>query len=546
MAGKESEMKRRSGSRQIRSSGAHNAAMRKLNRRAVRRQVFFVIAMVTVLVSPGLGHVAAAAGKRDILLIMVDDLRPMLGCYGHQEILTPNIDRLAQRGVLYERAYCQYAKCGTSRLSLMTGLRPDSIGVFSNSDRDVVRFREQRPGAATMARWFRQHGYFTQSFGKIDHDGWHVDDDWSVPASPGRPGEMLEIVDGGDVSKPTVIADRLSCPVIQSPDVEDDFLFAGRMTQQVLSKLREGDSNQPMFLAVGYRRPHLPFVAPKRYFEKYQPDESWLAKNPRPAVDSPVMAWFNSDAYVGMARRTGLQMPDRPDRTQAMEWNGYEMRSYLGVPNQGTIDVPLQLQLLQAYAACVSYVDAQIGKLLDEVESSERRDSTLIILCSDHGWHLGEHSAWGKMTNFEIATRVPLMISGPGIKAGRTRSLAELVDLYPTICDLSGVARPNHLEGESLVPSLKDPRSSENSIALSQYSRFGGRFTGRALRTDRYRYIVWEARKSGEVVHRELYDHDVDPMETENIAGKSVHQQLVVDLESRLGEAFRNTVGQFR
>jgi len=493
------------------------------------------IGVLTVLHS---ADAAPIAERPDILMIIVDDLRPMLGCYGDARIRTPNIDRLAQHGVLFERAYCQYAKCGTSRLSLMTGLRPDSIGVFSNRDKDVVNFRKRRPDAVSISRWLKGRGYYALSFGKIDHDGWHVDDEWSVPAAPGRDGEMLEVVDSKDVSQPTLIADRIACPVMQRPDVPDDHLFAGRMTQQVLDTLRNRDSTQPMFLAVGYRRPHLPFVAPKRYFDLHHPDETWLARNPFPAAGSPVMAWFNSDGYVGTARRVGLTMPSPPNRQQAIQWNGYEMRSYLGVPNHGLIETSLQLRLLQAYAACVSYVDAQVGRILDELESTKKLDSTLVVFCTDHGWHLGEHSAWGKMTNFEIATRVPLIIAGPGFKAGRTRKIAELVDLYPTICDMAGVAKPDHLQGESLIQTLKEPEESNDSIALSQYARFGTKYTGRALRTDRYRFVVWDAKKGGETVHRELYDHDSDPDETVNLAGKEEHRELVLTLESQLRKAF--------
>lgn len=499
------------------------------------------LTLIAVSMISRLAIAASPTERPDVLMIVVDDLRPMLGCYGDARILTPNIDRLSRRGVLFERAYCQYAKCGTSRLSLMTGLRPDSIGVFSNRDRDVVAFRNRRPDALSMSRWLMQHGYHTRSFGKVDHDGWHVDEEWSVPASPGRPGEMLEVVDDGDTTRPTVIAERLACPVLQSPNVADDFLFAGRMTKQVLATLRDRDRAQPLFLAVGYRRPHLPFIAPKRFFDLYQPDETWLAQNPDPAFKSPVMAWFNSDGYVGTARRVGLKMPGLPDRKQAVDWNGYELRSYLGVPNRGAINVSLQLKLLQAYAACVSYVDAQIGKIIDELESTGRLDSTLIVFCSDHGWHLGEQSAWGKMTNFEIATRVPMIIAAPGIDAGRTQEIVELVDLYPTICELTGVTAPGHLEGESLVRSLKEPGLKTGSVALSQYSRFGGKFTGRAIRSDRYRYVLWEESRTGQVIHRELYDHDMDPRETRNVSSELPYQTPMADLEHRLRQRVHET-----
>jgi iduronate 2-sulfatase len=483
--------------------------------------------------------VAGAGERPDVLLIVIDDLRPMLGCYGDPHVKTPHIDRLAQRSVVFDRAYCQYAKCGTSRLSLMTGLRPDSIGVFSNRDKDVDNFRNRRPAAAPLGKWLEQHGYFTQSFGKIDHDGWDVATDWSVPASPGRAQEMLEIADPADPTQPTLIADRIACPAIQSPDVPDEHLFAGRMTRQVLKTMKERDADQPIFLAVGYRRPHLPLVAPKRYFDLYQPDDSWLAKNPAPADGSPVLAWFNSDGYVGTARKIGLTMPSPPNHKQAVDWNGYELRSYLGVPNHGTIDQRLQLEILQAYAACVSYVDTQVGRLLTELKTSGRLQNTVVILCSDHGWHLGEQSAWGKMTNFEIATRVPLLIAAPNIQPARTRSFAELVDLYPTICELTGMPAPPHLEGESLLPTLREPQNMMQQIALSQYARQSTKYMGRAIRTDRFRFVRWEETKGGEIVSRELYDHETDPLETTNRAEHVEYSNHVMRLEGLLQHSFR-------
>lgn len=480
------------------------------------------------------GSRSAQADQPDVLLIMVDDLRPMLGCYGDTRIQTPHIDRLAERGVLFERAYCQYAKCGTSRLSLLTGLRPDSIGVFSNNVRDVERFRKRVPNAVSLPRWLKQHGYHTSSFGKIYHDGWDSADDWSEPSSPGRDREMWEVTRNDQPARPTIIAERLDCPVLQSPDVPDNHLFAGRMTDQVVRILNERRGTQPSFLAVGFRRPHLPFIAPRRYFELYSPDESWLAGSTQPPTKSPVMAWFNSDGYVGSAKRIGLSMPVRPDRQQAIDWNGYEMRSYVGVPNRGPIARSLQLKLLQAYAACISYVDAQIGRLLTQLDESPRGKNTIVVLISDHGWHLGEHSAWGKMTNFEIATGVPMIIAGPGIKPARTRAIAELVDLYPTLCDLTSTQKPNHLQGESLTQTLKAPGEDRpDSFAVSQYSRFRDAYLGTALRTDRYRYVEWAETKIGDVSHRELYDHESDSAELNNLADDPQYAKLIQQLSAR-------------
>lgn len=492
-----------------------------------------LLAISACLVSP-----LRAAERPNVLMIAIDDLRPMLGCYGDRRIQTPNIDRIARRAVLFERAYCQYAKCGTSRLSLMTGLRPDAVGVFSNNKADVAKFRQRRPDAVSLPRWLKQHGYHTQSFGKIYHDEWDQAADWTVPSFPGRPREMWEITNDADPTGPTLIAERLACPIMQSPDVSDDHLFAGRMTREVLRTVRELPSDRPHFLAVGYRRPHLPFVAPRRYFDLYQPDLSWLPVNALPPESSPAMAWFNSDGYVGSAARVGLTMPRRPTRQEAIEWNGFEMRSYLDVPYHGPIPIKRQLEIYQAYAACISYVDAQIGKLLDELESADGWEQTIVVLWSDHGWHLGEHGAWGKMTNFEIATRVPLLIAAPGIGPGRTQSLAELVDLYPTLCDLTGLEPPDHVQGESLLAALREPSVVSQDVAASQYSRFQDRFMGRAVRTARYRFVEWTEVASGERVQRELYDHSIDPHEQTNQADNPRYAHAVRQLASRLSERF--------
>lgn len=484
--------------------------------------------------------VAARSAEQtpNVLMIAVDDLRPMLGCYGDPRAKTPNMDRLAAKGVLFERAYCQYAKCGASRLSIMTGLRPDSINAFGHNAKYVKAFRERRPDAVSMARWFKEHGYYARGLGKIYHDGWDLDSNWSVAPNPGRDREMWEIHDEKGDASSTIIAERWDCPVLQAPDVADDHFFAGRMTKEALSILREPRRKKPLFLAVGYRRPHLPFVAPRRYFDLHQPDESWLAKNPDPPIGAPVMGWFNSAGYVGGAKRAGLTMPNPPTRKEGPLWNGYEMRSYLGVPNHGPIDVPTQLNLLQAYAACVSYVDAQIGRLLDELDRTDRWQDTIVILWSDHGWQLGEHSAWSKMTNYEMATRVPFIVAAPKIKPARTRNIAELVDLYPTLCELTGLERPKHLEGESLVKTLENPSEPDQSVALSQHARFREQYMGRALRTDRFRYVAWFERKTGKVVKRELYDHQVDPLETRNLVREAEYSNEVGALNARLLKEF--------
>ena len=484
-----------------------------------------------------------ATGKSpDIVMIAIDDLRPMLGCYGDQRIKSPNIDSLAKRGVVFERAYCQYAKCGTSRLSLMTGLRPDSIGIFSNSASDVIKFRAHHPEINSIAHWLKKSGYHTQSFGKIYHDGWDHRNDWSTDSHPGRDREMLEITDPKNATAPTVIAERLNCPILQAPAVPDDHLFAGRMTTEVIDTLAHFEDPEPLFLAIGFRRPHLPFVAPKSYFDQYDINDSWLASNQRPSTDVPLMSWFNSDGYVGSARKIGLTMPSQPDYDEAMNWNGYEMRSYKGVPNQGPISPATQINLIHAYAACISYVDAQIGRILEHLRHSPRFKNAIIVLWSDHGWHLGEHSAWGKMTNFEVATRVPLIIAAPEIKPSRTDYISELVDLYPTLCDLAGVPKPDHLEGDSLLQALKPEdyplQSAAQSMALSQYTRFRGRYMGRAIRTPSYRYVAWFDQLENRIVGRELYDHRVDSNENHNLASIDEHAATVANFDKQVQRLF--------
>jgi iduronate 2-sulfatase len=462
---------------------------------------------------------ATDAPPKNILMIAVDDLRPMLGCYGDKRIKTPNIDRLAASGMLFERAYCNYAKCGPSRLSLMTGLRPSSVQVYDHGKGAPEEFRGRRPDAVSMARFLKDQGFETRSFGKIDHDGWQIPTDWSAPPFAGRENEILEIMDPENPNAPTLIADRKACPVMQSPDVPDDHLFEGRMTSEVIRQLSERETNDPFFFAVGFRRPHLPFVAPKQYHDLYQPDESWLPSNPGPPLDAPPFAWFNSNGYVSAAKALGLTIPLRPTREKAIAMNGYEMRSYLGVPPEGSIPQDLQLDLIHAYAACVSYVDTQIGRLLDHLESNDLRENTIVLLWTDHGWHLGEMSAWGKMTNYEIATRVPLIVSVPGLTPGRTCSLVELVDLYPTLCELSSKPAPSHLEGQSFASILRDPEASTKEAVLHDYVRDKSGLTGKAIRTDRYRYVQWTDR-TGALEAEELYDLQEDPNETVNLAAK--------------------------
>ena len=236
-------------------------------------------------------------------------------------------------------------------------------------------------------------------------------------------------------------------------------------------------------------------------------------------------------------------MPLRPEYDEARDWNGYEMRSYQGVPNEGPIPLATQMNLIHAYAACISYVDAQIGRILRTLRQSPRFKNAIIILWSDHGWHLGEHSAWGKMTNFEIATRVPLIVSAPHVTPGRTNHITELVDLYPTLCELAKLPKPDHLEGKSLLQVLKQDeltrKSEEKSVAMSQYTRFRNRYMGRAIRTQNHRYVAWFDQHENRIVARELYDHRVDPDENNNLASLDEQKTTVANFDKQVHRLFK-------
>ncbi|MEM6277899.1 MAG: sulfatase [Verrucomicrobiota bacterium] len=491
---------------------------------------FFILLTATLFTS---ALFAEEEKRPNILMIAVDDLRPMLGCYGDDRVKTPNIDALAAESMVFEKAYCNYAKCGLSRLSLMTGLRPGEIAVYDHGYENVAKFRARRSDAIPLSRWFRDRGYETRSFGKIDHDGWDVPEDWSAPPEPGRDREMWEVVPENDPTGETIIADRRACPVQQFPEVEDDHFFAGRMTTRVSALLTARENDEPFFYAVGYRRPHLPFIAPKKYRDLYTPDSSWLAPNPEAPEGVPFFPWFNSDGYTGMAKALEDPMPEKMTAEAAWEFNGFEMRSYLGVPTRGAIPEEMQLDLLGAYAACVSYVDAQIGRLLKVLESSGLRENTIVVFWSDHGWHLGEMGAWGKMTNYENGVRIPFLISTPGKSAGRTESLAALIDLYPTLCDLAGIESPPHLAGEVLTPVLENPTHSVKDAVYTSYQRYKGRYFGTAVKTMDYRYVRWVNRK-GEVEAEELYDQKRDPLETKNIAPENP------DVRKRMAQLLEN------
>jgi len=441
---------------------------------------------------------AFAQSKRpNVLFIAVDDLRPELGCYGAKTILTPNIDRIAKQGMTFLRAYCQQAVCSPSRTSLLTGARPDTTKVWDL----VTHFRDAMPDAVTLPQHFKDHGYFVQGIGKIFHPGYDDPRSWSTPwQTPNAPTyarpRSAELLDEDARRK------SKDGPAFESAAVADDFYKDGKVAALAVETLRSlAQGPSPFFLAVGFAKPHLPFVAPKKYWDMYDPAEIKLAPNPYRPKGAPEYALTTSG----------------------------ELRNYHGQPAEGPIPDALARQLKHGYYAAASYTDAQIGKLLDELDRSGLRQNTVIVLWGDHGWKLGEHGEWCKHSNVENDTNAPLLLSVPGMKqAGRhTRALVEFVDIYPTLAEVAGLPLPGHLEGTSFKPLFDNPQRAWKSAAFSQYPR-QKKVMGYSMRTNRYRFTVWVSHQNREKVEAmELYDHQTDPQENTNIASLPANEALV-------------------
>ncbi|MEM7391744.1 MAG: sulfatase [Verrucomicrobiota bacterium] len=460
-----------------------------------------------------LGLDVASAAKPNVLFIAVDDLRPELGCYGREQIKSPHIDRLAQRGLLFERTYCQQAICMASRASLMSGYRPDKGEIYRNGP-----LFSHVPDALTLNQHFMNHGYEAVAMGKIYHhksdyrQGWSRD--WFRPqgAWEGRgylSPEAQRHVRAYTRKNPKAKRKGMG-PAFEAADVPDNAYAEGLIAERAIEELNRL-KDKPFFLAVGFVRPHLPFNAPKKYWDLYAEEDIRLARSRVIPKDVPEVALTS--------------------------WG--ELRGYHGMPKRGPMPDDLARRLIHGYYACISYVDAMVGRVLEELDRLELREKTIVVLWGDHGWKLGEHGMWCKHTNFELDTRVPLMIRAPGMAAagGKTMALTELVDIYPTLCDLAGLPKPDHLEGTSMAPLLDDPALPWKQAAFSQYSR--GSLRGDSMRTSRYRYTEWRNRKSGKIEFRELYDYDREGREISNLAGDAENRKLVGRLSEMLSGGYQ-------
>jgi len=435
--------------------------------------------------------------KRNVLFIAVDDLRPQLGCYGHKQMLSDNIDGLAADGVIFLRSYCQVPVCGASRASLLTGVRPTRDRFISYN----VWAEKDLPGALSLGKHFKNNGYHTISNGKVFHHANDCKDSWSE--NPWRPrGPWMNYLLEENKKLVREGSDGRG-PAFESADVPDNAYFDGMIADKAISDLgRLADIDKPFFLALGFFKPHLPFNAPKKYWDLYNREEIDLADNPFRPKGAPDAALHN--------------------------WG--ELRSYAGIPGKGPLSDELARTLIHGYYACVSYTDAQIGRVLAELERLGLRDNTVVLLWGDHGWNLGEHGLWCKHCNFETSLHSPLIVTAPGIKGGtRTNALTEYLDIYPSLCQLCDLSLPAHLQGKSFVPLMKEPNRPWKKAVFSRY------YNGDSVKTDRYRYTEWR-KKDGQVYARMLYDHSVDLVENVNISERPENKELVEKLSEMLQE----------
>ncbi len=518
--------------------------------------------------------IAQEKSKPNVLFIAIDDLKPVLGCYGDKIIKTPNIDRLAKMGTVFMNNYCQQAVCGPTRASLLTGMRPDVTKV-----RDLkTKMRDMNPNIVTLPEYFISQGYTTSGVGKIFHpscvDKKYDPQSWSIPFlvpkesdySNGLPVQKhyqspelkalnaKEEIGSTDEAgkgkgkkkdkKEDLDEDGGSSrgPAFECLDLPDNAYEDGvsaLLAQKQIIKLSK--ENKPFFMAVGFHKPHLPFVAPKKYWDLYKREDMPIAEFQEHAANSKDFSYQNSGE---LSSYSGVK-----------EFAKYTDKSV----NKFGLAIEKQKELVHAYYAAVSYTDAQVGILLNTLEKLGTLNNTIIVLWGDHGWHLGDHDMWGKHTNYEQATKAPLIITAPGLKAGQTKSMTEFVDVYPTLCELSGGTVPTYLDGKSLVPVMKNNKASVKEYAMSQYPRKmdkadinkvedgKGKLMGYSMRTEQYRYTVWlknftsdQVYSADKVYNKELYDYVKDPLEKVNVSDDKKYAAVAADLDKKLVAYFKS------
>lgn len=465
---------------------------------------------------------ASAAEKLNVLFIAADDMRPQLGCYGDATVKSPHLDALARRGLVFQRSYVQQALCSPSRISMLSGRYPHTTGIF-----EIGRpLRATMPDITTMPQHFKNNGYHTRSLGKIYHVGIDDDASWTVPAwhskkpraSAATQAAVAKLVAdakarGVELPKKGKGNRNLAIPPFEAVDCADGDLLDGDCATNAVEQLREHAKNpaRPFFLAVGFANPHVPWIAPKKYFDLYDPAKLPLATNeflPKGSPDFAATSGADFYGYRDVPQVKGDQLPERFKR-----------------------------ECLQGYLAAISYVDAQVGRLLAALDETGLAKNTVVVFWSDHGYYMGEHTWWGaKHNNYEGATRNCLLIATPGQKtAGQsTKALAQSVDLAPTLTELCGLPAHEGFQGRSLKRVLDDPQASVNEAAFSWYPKNG--YLGVAMRTDQWRYVEWT--KPGAATERELFDMVHDKQNDLNVSAKPEHAKVVESLSRQLREKF--------
>lgn len=436
-----------------------------------------------------------AEKQPNILFISVDDLRPELGCYGQDYMITPNIDRLAGEGVLFEKAFCNFPVCGASRASLMTGLRPTPTRFTSYK----TRADEDVPDIIDLAATFKKAGYRTINNGKIYHHKMDNAASWDEIFRPGDispyfNAENLRIVTGDAQLDPSPRG-----PPYEAADEPDESYQGAMVAAKAIKELKRAqETGEPVFITAGFTKPHLPFNCPEKYWDLYPADSIAMPDNYFVPTNAPAEAFH--------------------------EFN--ELRKYHGVPDAGPVPEEMALNLIRGYRATTTFTDAMIGRIFETMDELKLWDNTIVILWGDHGWQLGEHTLWCKHANFNTSLQTPLIVRAPGKSTQNSPALVEFVDIYPTLCDLVGIEKPGHLEGTSFVPLLDQPSKPWKQAVFGRYQN------GDSIRTQRYLYTEWS--KNGEMISRMLYDHQVDPNENNNVAGHPEYKGVVKKLSKDL------------
>jgi len=528
----------------------------------------YITVLCLLVVSSGAIAQQKKGNKPNILFIAVDDLKPLLGCYGNTLVKTPNIDKLAKIATVFNKNYCQQAICGPTRASIMTGTRPDVTQVWNLT----TQMRDVNPNLVTLPQYLITQGYETSGIGKIYHPSSAIGGvdpvSWSIPylklkesdfpADLGAPANgQYQMAETKARMTPEIIAERkqqnkdlaandenpksIKGPSIECIEVPDNAYQDGvnaLLAKEQIIKLSKG--NKPFFMAVGFSKPHLPFVSPKKYWNLYNREDMPIASFQEHSKNGPLIAYHQSG----------------------------ELRNYLDIPEFATLPadslriglkLEKQKELIHGYYAAVSYLDAQVGILLNTLESLGTLNNTIIVLWGDHGWHLGDHDLWHKHTNFEEATRAPLLIAGPGIKSGKTNSLTEFVDVFPTICDLAGIAIPNNLDGKSLKPLMLNNNAKVNEFSMSQYPRklkkaemikkgySDPKIMGYSLRTVNYRFTIWmnnftskQPFNESQVYASEMYDYVKDPLEKVNVVNDKNYSSVFSEMKAKMLSYFKS------